>query len=135
MITLRTLSLADAKRVAAAASAKAESENCKVVIAIFDAGGRLIYLERADGAQLGSIEVAQAKGLTSLMFKRPTKAFEDMILGGKPHLTVLPGATPIEGGLPLLRDGELIGAIGVSGATSAQDGEVATAGADAVAFL
>jgi uncharacterized protein GlcG (DUF336 family) len=133
--TLRSLSLADAKHVAAAASAKAKSANWTVVIALFDAGGRLIYLERADGTQLGSIEVAQAKGLTALMFKRPSKVFEDMVLSGKPNIAALPGASPIEGGLPLFHDGDLVGAIGISGATSAQDGEVARAGADALAIL
>ncbi len=135
VLTLRTLSLAEAKHIAAAASAKATSEGWTVVISIFDVGGRLIYLERADGTQLGSTEVSQAKGLTALLFKRPSKALEDVVLAGKIHMTTLPGATTIEGGLPIFHEGELVGSIGVSGVTSAQDGEVAKAGADALANL
>jgi uncharacterized protein GlcG (DUF336 family) len=135
MLTLHSLSLSEAKQIAAAASAKAEREGWPVVIAIFDTSGRLIYLERADGAQLGSIDVAQAKGLTALMFRRPSKALEDLVLAGRANLATLPGATPIEGGLPLLHHGEIVGSIGVSGVTSAQDGEIAKAGADALADL
>ncbi|MEY4760394.1 MAG: Protein GlcG [Pseudomonadota bacterium] len=132
MITLKTLSLADAKQIAAAASAKAQSEGWNVVIAILDVGGNLIYLERADGTQLGSVVVAQEKGRTALMFKRPTKAFEDAILGGKVHMLSLPGATKVDGGIPLLKDGAIVGAIGVSGVLSSQDAQVAAAGQDAL---
>lgn len=127
MITLKTLSLADAKALAAAGSAKAKADGWNVVIAILDVGGNLIYLERADGTQLGSIEVAQEKARTALLFKRPTKVFEEAILGGKVHMLSLPGATKVEGGLPLMKDGELVGAIGVSGVMSSQDGQVAAA--------
>lgn len=135
MLTKKTLSLADAKVIAAAASKKAQAEGWNVVIAIFDAGGHLLYLERADGTQLGSIQVAQAKGRTALMFKRPTKALEEAVLGGKVHMTTLPGVVPVEGGLPLVKDGEIVGSIGVSGVLSAQDGQVAAAGAEALAQL
>jgi glc operon protein GlcG len=135
MLTRKTLSLADARKIAEAASRKAQAEGWTVVIAIFDNGGNLIYLERADGTQLGSIEVAQAKGRTALMFKRPTKAMEDMVLGGKVHMTTLPGVVPVEGGLPLIKDGEIVGSIGVSGVLSSQDGQVAAAGAEALASL
>jgi uncharacterized protein GlcG (DUF336 family) len=135
MLTKKTLSLADAKAIAAAASKKAQAEGWTVVIAIFDNGGNLVYLERADGTQLGSINVAQAKGRTALMFKRPTKALEDAVLGGKVHMTTLPGIVPVEGGLPLLKDNEIVGSIGVSGVLSSQDGQVAAAGAEALTAL
>ncbi|MEO6185939.1 MAG: heme-binding protein [Steroidobacteraceae bacterium] len=132
MLTRKTLSLADAKTVAAAASAKAVAEGWTVVIAIHDNGGNLIYLERADGTQLGSIIVAQEKSRTALNFKRPTKALEDSVLSGRVHMMSLPGITSVEGGVPLMVDGEVVGSIGVSGVQSAQDGQVAAAGAAAL---
>jgi glc operon protein GlcG len=133
MITRKTLSLDEAKKVAAAASAKARAENWTVVIAVLDVGGHLIYLERADGTQLGSVVVAQEKARTALLFKRPTKALEEGVLGGRVHMMSLPGVTAVEGGLPLLKDGEIVGSIGVSGVMSSQDGQVAAAGAEIVA--
>ena len=135
MLTKKTISLADAKLIAAAASAKAVAENWTVVIAILDNGGHLVYLERADGTQLGSVFVAQEKAKTALLFKRPTKVMEDGVLGGKIHMLSLPGATAVEGGLPLVKDGEIVGSIGVSGVLSSQDGQVAAAGLDAAAQL
>ena len=135
MLTRKTLSLADARKIAAAASAKAVAEGWNVVIAIHDNGGNLIYLERADGTQLGSIVVAQEKSRTALRFKRPTKVLEDTVLAGRVHMMSLPGITSVEGGLPLLVDGELVGSIGVSGVQSSQDGQVAAAGAAALADL
>jgi glc operon protein GlcG len=135
MLTRKTLSLADAKRVAAAASAKAHAEGWTVVIAIHDGGGHLIYLERADGTQLGSVVVAQEKSRTALLFKRPTKALEEGVLGGRVHMMSLAGVTAVEGGLPLIVDSEVVGSIGVSGVQSSQDGIVAAAGAEALASL
>jgi glc operon protein GlcG len=135
MLTRKTLSLADAKQIAAAASTKAMAEGWDVVIAIHDNGGNLIYLERADGTQLGSIVVAQEKSRTALRFKRPTKVLEDTILAGRVHMMSLPGITSVEGGLPLIVDGEVVGSIGVSGVQSSQDGQVAAAGAAALATL
>jgi glc operon protein GlcG len=135
MLTRKTLSLADAKQIAAAASTKAIAEGWNVVIAIHDNGGNLIYLERADGTQLGSIVVAQEKSRTALRFKRPTKVLEDTILAGRVHMMSLPGITSVEGGLPLIVDGEVVGSIGVSGVQSNQDGQVAAAGAAALATL
>ena len=126
------LDLADAQRLLAAARAKAVGEGWAVVIAIVDEGGPLMLLERADGTQKGSVRVAEEKARTALLFKRPTKVFEDLVTAGKPQFLQLPGATPIEGGLPLLIDGQVVGAIGVSGVTSAQDGQVAAAGAAAL---
>lgn len=133
MINRKTLSLDEAKKVAAASSAKARSENWTVVIAVLDVGGHLIYLERADGTQLGSVQVAQEKARTALLFKRPTKALEEGVLGGRVHMMSLPGVTAVEGGLPLMKDGEIVGSIGVSGVMSSQDGQVAAAGAEIVA--
>jgi glc operon protein GlcG len=135
MLTRKTLSLADAKQIAAAASAKAQAEGWTVVIAIHDNGGNLIYLERADGTQLGSIVVAQEKSRTALRFKRPTKVLEDTVLAGRVHMMSLPGITSVEGGLPLVVDGEVVGSIGVSGVQSSQDGQVAAAGAAVLASL
>jgi glc operon protein GlcG len=132
MLTRKTLALADAKRIAAAASAKAQAEGWTVVIAIHDAGGHLLYLERADGTQLGSAIVAQEKSRTALLFKRPTKAMEDIVLSGRTNMMSLPGLTPVEGGLPVLVDGEVVGSIGVSGVQSSQDGQVAAAGVAAL---
>jgi uncharacterized protein GlcG (DUF336 family) len=129
MLIRKTLSLADAKKVAAAASAKAVAEGWTVVIAVHDHGGNLLYLERADGAQLGSIMVAQEKSRTALMFKRPTKLLEDTVLAGRVNMMSLPGITSVEGGVPLVLEGEIVGSIGVSGVQSSQDGQVAAAGA------
>ncbi|MET0658500.1 MAG: heme-binding protein [Steroidobacteraceae bacterium] len=135
MLTKKSLDLADAKKIAAAAVAKAQAERWTVVVAVLDAGGHLLYLERADGTQLGSIEVAQSKARTALLFKRPSKALEEVVLGSNVNMMSLPGATPIEGGLPIVHEGEVVGAIGVSGVQSNQDGQVALAGAEAVQQL
>jgi uncharacterized protein GlcG (DUF336 family) len=132
MLTCKTISLADAKAIAAAASARAVAEGWNVVIAIHDSGGNLLYLERADGTQLGSIQVAQEKSRTALRFKRPTKALEEAVLSGRVHMMSLPGITSVEGGLPLVVDGQVVGSIGVSGVQSSQDGQVAAAGAAAL---
>jgi glc operon protein GlcG len=121
-----------AKKVMAAAEAEAKKNNWPVVIAIVDTHGLLVMLQRIDNTQTASVNVAIEKARTAAMFKRPSKAFEDAIAGGRVALLGLPGATPIEGGLPLMQDGKIIGAIGVSGMTSPQDGQVAKAGVDAV---
>ena len=127
----KALTLQIAKQIAAAAEAEAVKNGWTVVIAILDDGANLIYLQRMDETQIGSIEVAQAKGRSAVMFKRPTKAFEDGLAGGRQALLKLPGAIPIEGGIPLMVDGKLVGAIGVSGVQSNQDGQIAQAGANA----
>ena len=121
-----------AKKVMAAAEAEAKKNNWPVVIAIVDTHGLLVMLQRIDNTQTGSVTVAIEKARTAAMFKRPSKALEDVIAGGRVAYLGLPGATPIEGGLPLMHDGKIIGAIGVSGMTSPQDGQVAKAGAEAV---
>jgi uncharacterized protein GlcG (DUF336 family) len=126
--TKKSLSLEAAKHIAAAAQAEAKKNNWSMVICIVDDGGHLIYLERADGAQIGSVVVAQEKAASAVRFKRPTKALEDAVAAGRMVVMKLPGAVPVEGGTPILVGGELVGAIGVSGGTSPQDGQVAAAG-------
>ena len=126
------LSLEDAKRVAAAARAEAEKNGWAIVIAVVDDGGHLIYLERMDGTQKASSRIAEAKGRTAILFKRPTKAIEDNVLEGRTVMMGLPGAVPLEGGVPLMKDGQFLGGIGVSGVQSFQDGVVARAGAAAL---
>jgi uncharacterized protein GlcG (DUF336 family) len=132
MITKSCLTLADAKSIAQAAEAAALSNGWNVVIAILDDGANLLYLQRMDGAQIGSVQVAMEKGRTACLFKRPSKALEDAVAGGRTVMLALPSATPIEGGLPLMWKGELVGAIGVSGVQSSQDGVIAQAGADSL---
>jgi len=123
-----------AKRVVAAAEAEALARGWPMVIAVVDSGGHLVVLHKLDHAQLGSVAVAQAKAETALRFKRPTKVFEDAIAGGGLGLRLLAmnDICPLEGGLPLLRNGKIVGAIGVSGMQSAQDAEVAAAGAGVI---
>jgi glc operon protein GlcG len=127
------LTLDDALRITAAARRAATENNWNVVIAVVDDGGHLISLERMDGTQKGSVRVAEQKARTAIMFKRPTKAFEDMVLQGRPVMMTMPDAICLEGGLPLIRDGVYVGAIGVSGLKSSEDGVVAAAGASALA--
>ena len=123
-----TLTLDDAKQIVAAAEAEALRQGWNVVIAIHDDGGNLLLLQRMDGTQIGSVHVAQEKARTALLFKRPSKALEDAVQGGRTVMITLPGATPIEGGLPLVYQGVVVGSIGVSGVQSNQDGIVAAAG-------
>ena len=132
MIQHAALSLEDAKRVAAAARAEAEKNGWAIVIAVVDDGGHLMYLERMDGTQKASSRITEAKGRTAILFKRPTKAIEDNVKEGRTVMMVLPGAVPLEGGVPLMKDGQFVGGIGVSGVQSFQDGVVARAGAAAL---
>jgi uncharacterized protein GlcG (DUF336 family) len=126
------LSLDDAKRVAAAARVEAEKNGWAVVIAVADDGGHLMYLERMDGCQKASSRIAEKKARTAILFKRPTKAIEDVVLEGRPVMMGLPGAVPLEGGVPLIKDGHFLGANGVSGVQSFQDGVIARAGVAAL---
>jgi len=128
----KVLTLEGAKKIAAAAEAEAKKNNWNVVIAVVDDGGSLLYLQRIDGTQTGSIEVAIQKARTAQAFKRPTKVFEDAIAGGRVALVALHGALPLEGGLPIMVGGQLVGAIGVSGVKSTEDGQIAKAGVDAL---
>jgi glc operon protein GlcG len=126
------LSLDDAKKMAAAANAQAHKMGLRVVIAIVDSGGHTIYLERIDGTQKVSSLIAVEKARTAILFQRPSKAFEDTVAGGRVAVMTLPTVTTVEGGLPVVVDGQYIGAIGVSGAKSPEDSEIAKAGLDAL---
>ncbi len=133
MLPCFVLSLADAKRVADGARAEAERNGWPVVIAVVDDGGHLVYLERMDGTQKASCVVAQEKARTAILFKRPSAALEKVVADGRLAMLSLPGATSVEGGLPLVHEGHFVGAIGVSGVLSSQDGLVAQAGVMALA--
>jgi uncharacterized protein GlcG (DUF336 family) len=126
----RNITLAEAKKVAAAAESYAVSKNWAVVIAIVDTGGNLVYLQKQDNVQIGSLEVAQTKAKTANAFKRPTKAFQDGLTSGGENLRILslPSAIAVEGGELLVENGKIIGAIGVSGLKAFEDTEVAKAG-------
>jgi glc operon protein GlcG len=124
----KTLSLAAAKKIAAAAEAEAVKNKWTMAIAVLDDGGHLIYLERMDGTQIGSIEVAQGKASTAVRFKRPTKDFEDAITANHLALITVSGISAIRGGLPVILDGNAVGAIGVSGGDPQQDEQCAEAG-------
>ena len=126
------LTLEDARRMTLAAQRAAAENSWNVVIAIVDDGGHLISLERMDGTQKGSVRVAEQKARTAILFKRPTKAFEDAVLQGRTVMMSMPDAICLEGGLPLIRDGVFLGAIGISGVKSSEDGIVAAAGAAAL---
>ncbi len=121
-----------AKKVMAAAEAEAVKNNWPMVIAIVDSTGHLVMLHKLDQAQYGSVAIAQAKAETALNFRRPTKVFEDALAAGGQGLRVLSmvNLTALEGGILLLANGEVIGAVGVSGMHSSQDAQVARAGAD-----
>jgi glc operon protein GlcG len=123
-----------AKKAAAAALAEARRNNWTMAVAVVDPGGHLVYFERMDDTQVGSATVAQDKARSAALFKRPTKAFQDTLAAGGDGLRVLGirGAVPVEGGLPLIVDGAIAGAVGVSGGTSQQDGQCAKAGVDAI---
>jgi uncharacterized protein GlcG (DUF336 family) len=124
----QNIGLDAAKKVAAAAAAKAKELKINVVIAIADTGGQLVYLERFDVVQWGSNDVAIHKAKASVMYKRATLALENVVKSNITYLT-LDGITAIEGGVPIIEGGKIIGAIGVSGGSSVQDGQVAQAGA------
>lgn len=128
------ISLENARKAAVPALAEARKNNWKMAVAIVDTAGTLVYYEKMDDTQIGSATVAIDKARSAALFKRPTKAFQDMLAAGGEGLRVLSfqGAIPVEGGLLLVMDGKIVGAIGMSGGTSAQDGQCAQAGADAL---
>ena len=117
-----------ARKIAAGAEAESKKNGWRMAIAIVDNHGFLVYYERMDDTQTASVGVAVDKAKAAAMYRRPTKAFEDGIAKGRVALLGLPGATPIEGGLPIMVGGKVIGAIGVSGANSDQDAAAAAAG-------
>jgi glc operon protein GlcG len=120
-----------AKKVAAAAIAEAHKNNWAMAVAIVDTAGYLVYFERMQDTQLGSVEIAIEKAKTAALFRRPTKSFQDTVAAGGEGLRILrlTGAIPVEGGIPLIVEGKLIGAVGASGGSSDQDGRTAHAGA------
>jgi glc operon protein GlcG len=128
------ISLERARAVMAAAEAEAHANDWPMVIAIVDSGGHLVMLHSFDHAQHGSVAIAQEKARCAVNFKRPTKAIEDAVAQGGLNLRMLatPGMVPLEGGVPLVADGRIVGAIGVSGMRPTQDGQVAEAGAKAL---
>jgi uncharacterized protein GlcG (DUF336 family) len=128
------ISFEQAKKALAGAEAEAKKHNWPVVIAILDTGGNTVLIGRLDNAQFGSIEVARQKAYTAVAFRRPSKVFEDAVAGGGAGLRILKleGASPLEGGLPIIVDGKVIGAIGVSGVLSTQDAQIGRAGIDAL---
>lgn len=123
------LTIALIKQIAARATEAAAAIPCAMSIVIVDSGANLAYVERMDEAMIGSVEAARRKARSAVLFKRPTKAFEDMLTGGRMAVLSLPDVMPIEGGVPLIVDGRIEGAIGVSGGTGQQDGIVANAAA------
>jgi len=125
--TSKVITLEAAKKMVAAGEVEAVKNGWNVAITVVDASGGLILFHKLDDTQPGSIQVSQGKARTSALFKRPTKAMEEMIAGGKTAFLAVDGITPIQGGLPVVVDGKVIGAIGVSGVTSAQDEQVAAA--------
>jgi uncharacterized protein GlcG (DUF336 family) len=128
----KSVSLEDARKAAAAAATEAKKNKWNMAIAVVYDGGHLIYFERIDETQTGSIDIAIGKARTAANFKRPTKALEDALNGGQHAILSFPDTLPREGGLPILADGKVIGAIGVSGAKSSEDAQVATAGVNAL---
>ena len=113
--------------MAAAGEAEALKNSWNVAIAIVDSSGGLILFHKLDETQAGSIAVAQGKARAAALFKRPSKALEEAITGGKQAFLTVEGIVPMQGGLPVIADGKVIGAVGVSGVTSAQDEQVAQA--------
>jgi len=130
LVTKQALTLAAAKQIAAAAEAEAAKNNWNVVISIVDDGGHLLLLQRMDNTQLASVDVSIQKAKGAMMFKRNTKALEDIVAGGRTVMMKLAGVVPVEGGVLLEANGQVVGAVGVSGVTSPQDGQIAKAGAD-----
>jgi glc operon protein GlcG len=128
------IAVESARKVAAAALAEARKNNWYMAVAVVDPSGDLVYYEKMDNTQLGSAKVAVEKARSSALYKRPTKAFQDALAGGGAGLRVLglDGAVPVDGGLPLMVDGKIVGAVGVSGDLSEHDAQCAKAGVDAL---
>jgi uncharacterized protein GlcG (DUF336 family) len=131
--TTQYITLAGARKLMEAAEAEAVRNNWSVAVAIVDAGTNLLLFQKMDGTQVGSIDIAIGKARTAVKLKRPTKAIEDMIAGGKQAFLAIEGLVPVQGGLPIAANGVVVGAIGVSGLTSAQDEQVAAAALEALA--
>jgi len=130
MIEKKTIGLELAKKIAAVAEAEANKNNWNVAISIVDDGGNLIYFSKMDNTQNGSIEVSIQKAKSAINFKRATKVFEETVVGGRNALLSLPEVLLIEGGVPFIINGQFVGAIGISGVKSTEDGIVAKAATD-----
>ena len=128
------ITIETAKKIAAPAIAEARKNNWNMAIAIVDTAGDLVYFEKMDDTQVGSVQVAQSKARSAARFKRPTKVFQDALAAGGAGVRILAldGAVPVEGGIPLMSGGKIVGAIGASGGTSEQDGVVAQAAVNAL---
>ena len=128
-----SISTESAKKAAAASIAEARKNKWNMAIAIVDTGGYLVYFEKMQDTQTGSVDLAIEKARTSALFRRPTKVFQDAVAAGGDGLRVLrlTGANPNEGGVPIIVDGKVVAAVGVSGGSVEQDGQVANAGANA----
>jgi uncharacterized protein GlcG (DUF336 family) len=124
----KVLTLDAARKIAAGAEAEARKNNWNVVIAVVDDGGHLVYLQRIDGTQTGSIDVAIGKARTAAAFKRPTKVFDELAKTRPSITSISPTAVLLEGGVPVVVGGQVVGAVGVSGVTSQQDAQIAEAG-------
>lgn len=129
----RVITLNVAKKIAAAAEAEANRRHLTAVIVVVDDGGHLLLLNRLDNTQVASVDVGIGKARTAAIFRRPSKDFEDQVREGRVAALALPGATPLQGGVPIVLDGKVIGAIGVSGESPQEDEDVAKAGAAAAA--
>jgi uncharacterized protein GlcG (DUF336 family) len=128
----KVITLDGAKAILAAAEAEAMKNRWTVAIAVVDESGNLIAFHKIDDTQVGSVDIAIGKARTAARMKRPTKALEDAVAGGRTVMLAVDGITPLEGGVPVMLDGRVIGAVGVSGVTSQQDAQVAQAGAAAL---
>jgi glc operon protein GlcG len=129
----KVLTLDAAKKIAAAAEAEAKKRGATVVIVVVDDGGHLLLLERLDDTQVASVEVGIGKARTAAIFRRPSKVFEDQVRDGRVAALALPGATPLQGGIPIMFENKVIGAIGVSGNTPQEDEDIAKVGAASAA--
>ncbi len=129
LIEKTALTLDGAKKIAAAAEAKAKAEGARVVIAVVDDSGNLLLLERLDDTQVASVNVGIDKARTAAIYRRPSKVFEDQVKNGRVSALALHGAVALQGGVPITVNGKVIGAIGVSGETPQQDEDIAVAGA------
>ena len=132
LVERQALTLDGAIILAEAARAEAIANDWSVVIVVVDAGGHLLHLQRMDGVQLASLEIAQRKARASALYRRPTKVFADRLAEGNEAVHQLPGAIPLEGGLAIVVEGEVVGAVGVSGVRGDQDAQIGQAGIDAL---
>jgi uncharacterized protein GlcG (DUF336 family) len=122
------VSLDMARKAVEAAVMAAQQRNLQMAVAVVDPAGTLVVFARVDGTQTASVQVAIDKARSAATYRRATKAFEDALVGGRQAILALPGAMPVEGGVPLLTDNRIVGAIGVSGGTAQEDGQIAAAG-------